>query len=98
MTSQEFRRQRREIARRKEQAAELAAAKAARDEATRRTRAARETAAFALRHHLPPDRIYVPEPRVKMPGNFGGLRPSPRPEELARRSQRVDQVLRDLGR
>ena len=57
MTSQEFRRQRREMARRRAAAAELAAAKAARDEATRRTRAARESATFALQHNLPPERL-----------------------------------------
>ncbi len=75
----------------------LAAAKAARDESARRARVARDNEAFALKHGLSPERIYQPQPQLAVSAGFGGLRPSPSPRELARRSKRVDQILFDLS-
>ena len=97
MTSAEYRRQRREMARRRLLAKELAAAKAVRDESARRARVARDNEAFALKHGLSPDRIYQPQPQSVMSAGFGGLRPSPRPQDAARRAQRVDAILQDAG-
>lgn len=95
VTVAEYRAQRRATAQRHALARQLAQRKARREESERRTRSARESAAWAVQHHLPPERIYEPQPRVQMPA-FGGLRPSPRPEELARRSRRVDAILQSL--
>ena len=97
MTIAEIRRQRREIARRKTEAAQLLARKTRRLEAERRERAAREDAAWAVKNHLDPGRIYQAEPRVMM-SDFGGLRATPTAYELDRRSRRVDEILQSIGR
>lgn len=97
MTSQEFRRQRRQIARNRTLAAQLLASKRERDESDKRERAARASARFALQHHLPPERIYEPQPQVVMSSGFGGLRPTPTAYEIDRRSRRVDAILQNLS-
>lgn len=96
MTVQEFRRQRRQLARQRKEAAELLARKRDREESEQRERAARASARFAMQHHLKPERIFEPQPRVKLATGFGGLRPGPRPDELARRSRRVDAILESI--
>lgn len=90
MTVAGYRRQRWEAERRRVLAATLAASKQEREEASRRERAARSSAAWAVKNHLPPDRIYEPQPRVMFPSNFGGLRPRPSSYEEDRR---VDKIL-----
>ena len=95
MTVAEIRRQRREIARRKTEAAQLLARKTRRVEAERRERAAREDAAWAVKNHLDPARIYQPQPQLMM-ANFGGLRPTPTAYELDRRARRVDAILESI--
>ena len=79
MTSAEYRRWHREHDRRRAPNAELVASKARREEAARASRAAREAEAFAIKHQLPPERIYQRQPEVTLAAGFGGLRPRPRP-------------------
>ena len=64
----------------------------------RRERAARERAAWAVKHHLDPARIYQPQPQLIDVCGFGGLRPTPSAYELDRRSRRVDAILREHRR
>lgn len=94
MTSAEYRRWHREHDRRRALNAELVASKARREEAARASRAAREAEAFAIKHHLPPERIYQRQPEVTLAAGFGGLRPRPRPEDAARRA---DEILEAYG-
>ena len=94
MTLEECKRQMRDIERRGDLARQLADRKHRREQRAKREVAVRESA--RLLQHLPPERIDEPQPCVVMPSGFGGLRPSPRPADLARRSQRVDQILQSL--
>ena len=93
MTSAEYRRQRRERERRKVLNAQLVASKEQREAAARRRRAERESEAFALKHRLPPERIYQPQPTLTLSAGFS-LRPSPSPEDRARRT---DEILESFG-
>jgi hypothetical protein len=94
---EEFREERRRIAKNREVAERIAASKARREAREKPERAAREAARFAIQHGLDPARIYEPQPRVMMSA-FGGLRPGPRPEELARKSRRADEIIAEIRR
>ena len=93
----EYKRQRQEMLRRRGLTRQLVASKARREAETRRERSARESAAWTVQHQHLLDHVPTPEPRLKMPTGFGGLRPEPSPLELARKSQRADQILHYLG-
>lgn len=93
MTSAEYRRQRQAMERRKALNAQLVASKRKREEAARRERAARESARFAVQHRLDPGRVFEQQPTLTLSPGFS-LRPSPSPEDRARRA---DQILHDLG-
>ena len=73
--------------------AELVASKEQREKAARQKRAARESAAFALKHRLPLERLVEPQPR-SLTVSAGFIRPSPSPEDRARRA---DEILESFG-
>lgn len=94
MTVKEFRRQRRQLARQRKQAAELLARKRERAESERQERAAKASARFALQHRLPPERVFQQRPSLTLSAGFS-IRPESNPEDRARRA---DQVLADIRR
>ena len=70
MTGAEMRRARRQAERRRTEVAQLLARKLEREEKVRRTRMAMESEAFALKHHLPPERVFQQQPVSTLSAGF----------------------------